>query len=133
MAMIAIQRAIPNASYCQNSMTRPFHQRIIRPGDQTYRFTTAIERLLTPRTIYVSIWISKPVRPGPSTDLKDTPRRGTMVTRTIIQTKYQFRISSGHSNSQLHATSCPDTEGLLTPCASPKKYWTMNSHKVSNL
>ena len=77
--------------------------------------------------------VRKPVQPGPSTDLKDTPRRGTMVTQTLIQAKYQFRINSGHNNSRLHATARPDIEGLLPPCASPKKYWTMNSHKVSNL
>ena len=77
--------------------------------------------------------IRKSARPGPSTDLKDTPRRGTMVTKMMIQAKYQFGINTRHNNSRLHATACPDTEGMLTPCASPKKYWTMNSHKVLNL
>ena len=133
MATIAIQRATQNASYCQNSTTRPFHQRVTRPGGQAYHFTTAAKQLPTPRTIYMSIWIRKPVQPGPSLDLKDTPRRGTMVTQTLIQAKYQFRINTGHNNSRLHATTRPDTEGLLTPCASPKKYRTMNSHKVLNL
>ena len=96
-----------DTNYCQNSTTRPFHQRIIRPGDQKYRFTTTTEQLLTPRMIYMSIWIRKPVQPGPSMDLKDTPRRGTMVIQTLIQAKYQFRISTGHNNSRLHATTRP--------------------------
>jgi len=56
-----------------------------------------------------------------------------MVTKTMIQAKYQFGINTGHNDSRLHAIARPDTEGLLTPYASPKKYWTMNSHKVLNL
>ena len=36
--------------------------------------------------------------------------------------EYQFGISTGHSNSRQHATTCLDTEGLLTLCASPKRY-----------
>ena len=56
-----------------------------------------------------------------------------MATKTITPTKYQFGINNGHNNSRRHATARPDTEGLLTPCASPKKYWTMNYHKVLNL
>ena len=56
-----------------------------------------------------------------------------MVTKTIMLIKYQFEINIGQNNNRPHATTRPDTEGLLTPCASPKKYWTMNSHKVLNL
>ena len=122
MATIAIQKAIQNANYYQNSMTRPFHQRIIRPGDQMYRFTTTIEHLDKKAGAARSIYGSK----------GHTPARD-YVTQTLIQAKYQLGISTGHNNSRLHATTHPDTEGLLTPCASPKKYWTMNSHKASNL
>ena len=133
MATIAIQRATQNASYCQNSTTRPFHQRITQPGGQEYHFITAVNQLLKTHTIYVSTWIRKLAQLGPSTDLKGTPRRGTVVIKTIMLIKYQFGINTGHNNSRRHATARPDTEGLLTPCASPKKYWTMNSHKVLNL
>ena len=47
--------------------------------------------------------------------------------------QYQFGINTGHNNSRRHATACPDTEGLLTPCALLKKYWSMNSHRALNL
>ena len=42
----------------------------------------------------------------------------------------QFGINTRHNNSRLHATTCPDTEGPLNPCASSKKYWSMNFHMV---
>ena len=80
-----------------------------------YRSTTATEQPPTPRTIYMSIWIRRLAQLGPSKDLEDTPRRGIMVTQTPIQAKYQFGINTGHNNSRLHATTHPDTEGLLTP------------------
>ena len=133
MAMTAIRKAIRSASYYQNSTTRPFHQKKIRPRNQTYRLTTITERQRTLRTIHTSIRIKRPVQPGPYMDLEDIPQRRTMVTQTLIKARYQFRINPGHNNSRLHATMHPDTEGLLTPCASPKKYWTMNFHRVLNL
>ena len=66
-------------------------------------------------------------------DLEDTPQHRTMVTKMIRLIEYQFGINTGHNNSRRHATAHLDTEGLLTPCASPRKYWTMNFHKVLNL
>ena len=65
-------------------------------------------------------------------DLEDTLRRRIKVTKTIKLIGYQFRITTGDNNSRRHATTCPDTEGLLTLCASPKRYWTTNFHRVSN-
>ena len=65
----------------------------------------------------MSTLIRKLVQLGPSTDLKDTPRRGTVVTKTIMLIKYQFGINTRHNNSRRHAPARPYTEGLLTPCA----------------
>ena len=133
MATIAIQKAIQSSSYYQNSTTRLFYQRTTRPGGRMNNFITTTEQLPMPRTIYASSWIRKLAWLGPSTDLKDTPRRGTMVTKPIIPIRYQSGINTGHNNSRRHATARPDIEGPLTPYALPKRYWTMNSHRASNL
>ena len=85
------------------------HQKVTRPGDQKYHFTTAINQLPKTPTIYVSTWIRKLAQLGPSTGLKDTPRRGTMVIKTIITIKYQFGLNTGHNNSRRHAIERPDT------------------------
>ena len=66
-------------------------------------------------------------------DLKDTPQRGTVATKMITLIKYQFGINTRHNNNRRHATARPDIEGPLTPCALPKRYWTMNSHRALNL
>ena len=126
-------KSYPKRKLLQNSTMRPFHRRTIRPGGRTNHFVTAIEQLLTAHTIYMSSWIKRPARPGPSMDLEDTPRRRTMVTKTIRLIEYQFGISTGHNNSQRHATTHPNTEEPLTLCASSKRYWTTNFHRVLNL
>ena len=38
-----------------------------------------------------------------------------MVTTTITQIEYQFRINPGRNNNRQHSTTRPDTEGLRTP------------------
>ena len=65
-------------------------------------------------------------------DLEDMLRCGIMVTKTITLIEYLFGINTGHNNSRQHATTYPDTKGLCTLCASPKRYWIMNFHRDSN-
>ena len=114
----------------RGSAIPPKNNTTMRPGVPLHNRNKSAPK--TP-TIYVSTWRRKLAQLGPSTDLKETPRRGTMAVKTILTTKHQFGINTEHNNSRRHATARPDTEGLLTPCALLMKYLTTNSHRALNL